>query len=150
MEILAFPSQEFGKQEYSSNADIQAFANAKNFPGTVLQLGKVTGTEAPALWKFMQEQTGAKDPTWNFKGKFLVSKTGQVSVPTNVEADIEQKQINTVDQSSMLMPAMFVDGRRLIPPKTNDKASYRKRKVFFHAFERFAWFVVVAHTMLLR
>ena len=37
----------------------------------------------------MKEQTGASDPTWNFRGKFLVSKTGQVSVPKDVEAEIE-------------------------------------------------------------
>jgi glutathione peroxidase-family protein len=89
LEILAFPSQEFGNQEFSSDADIQAFAAKKNFPGTLLKLGKVKGDAAPEVWKFMKEQTGAADPTWNFKGKFLVSKTGQVSVPKDVEADIE-------------------------------------------------------------
>ena len=51
--------------------------------------GKVKGDDAPQVWKYMKEQTGAKDPTWNFKGKFLVSKTGKVSVPTDLEADIE-------------------------------------------------------------
>ena len=89
MEILAFPSQEFGNQEYSSNAEIQAFADKKNFPGTVLQLGKVKGDDAPQVWKYMKQQTGASDPNWNFRGKFLVSKTGEVSVPKDVEADIE-------------------------------------------------------------
>jgi glutathione peroxidase-family protein len=37
----------------------------------------------------MKEESGASDPTWNFNGKFLVSKTGVVSVPKNVEKDIE-------------------------------------------------------------
>lgn len=89
MEILAFPSQEFGRQEYGTDAEIQAFADKKNFPGTLLKLGKVTGDAAPELWKYMKAQTRASDPNWNFRGKFLVSKTGEVSVPTDVEADIE-------------------------------------------------------------
>jgi len=89
LEILAFPSQEFGNQEYGTDREIQTFADSKNFPGTVLSLGKVTGKDAPEVWKYMKEQTGASDPTWNFNGKFLVSKTGQVSIPKDVEADIE-------------------------------------------------------------
>ena len=89
MEIVAFPSQEFGHQEYGTDDEIQRFADSKNFPGTVLRLGRVTGNDAPELWKYMRERTGASDPTWNFKGKFLVSKTGQVSIPKDVEADIE-------------------------------------------------------------
>ena len=89
LEILAFPSKEFGNQEFDSDAEIESFATKKNFPGTLLQLGKVKGDAAPAVWKYMKEQTGASDPTWNFRGKFLVSKTGQVSVPKDVEAEIE-------------------------------------------------------------
>ena len=86
--ILAFPSQEFGWQEFSDDADIAEFAASKGFPGILMKLGNVTGDKAPDVWKFMQAETGASDPTWNFKGKFLVSKDGKVSVPTNVEADI--------------------------------------------------------------
>eukprot|EP00977_Amphora_coffeiformis_P024022 scaffold14974_cov195-Amphora_coffeaeformis.AAC.29 len=72
-----------------NGGDGTTFANKKNFPGTVLALGKVTGDDASELWKYMKEQTGAADPTWNFNGKFLISKTGKVSVPKNLEADIE-------------------------------------------------------------
>mmetsp|Transcript_9449 Transcript_9449/g.15183 ORF Transcript_9449/g.15183 Transcript_9449/m.15183 type:complete len:92 (+) Transcript_9449:387-662(+) len=87
---MGFPSREFGWQEFSTDEEIQDFAKSKNFPGVLMKLGKIKGDEAPDVWKFFKEQTGASDPTWNFKGKFLVSKTGQVSVPTDLEADIEQ------------------------------------------------------------
>eukprot|EP00428_Durinskia_dybowskii_P012973 CAMPEP_0170208554 /NCGR_PEP_ID=MMETSP0116_2-20130129/3863_1 /TAXON_ID=400756 /ORGANISM="Durinskia baltica, Strain CSIRO CS-38" /LENGTH=62 /DNA_ID=CAMNT_0010459029 /DNA_START=176 /DNA_END=364 /DNA_ORIENTATION=+ len=55
-----------------------------------MKLGKVTGKDASEVWKFFQKETSAKDPTWNFNGKFLVSKTGVVSTTTaaTVEADI--------------------------------------------------------------
>ena len=87
--ILGFPTREFGAQEYDDDAKIAQFAASQNFPGILMKLGKIKGKDAPEVWKFFKEQTGAKDPTWNFRGKFLVSKTGEVSVPKNVEADIE-------------------------------------------------------------
>lgn len=80
---------EFGGQEYNDDEKIRAFAEKKNFPGILMKLGCVTGDEAPEVWKYMKEAGGGQDPTWNFKGKYLVSKTGQVSIPSNVESDIE-------------------------------------------------------------
>lgn len=55
-----------------------------------MKLGKIKGDEAPEVWKFFKDETGASDPMWNFRGKFLVSKNGEVSVPTDLEADIER------------------------------------------------------------
>jgi glutathione peroxidase-family protein len=54
-----------------------------------MNIGDVAGTNARPSWKFFYDQTGASEPTWNFKGKFLVDRNGKVSVPSsNVEADI--------------------------------------------------------------
>ena len=85
---MAFPSREFGAQEYKEDEKIQEFAKKKNFPGILMKLGNVMGDKAPEVWKVMKSETGASDPSWNFDRKFLVSKTGQVSVPTDVESDI--------------------------------------------------------------
>ena len=86
---MAFPSREFGSQEFKTDEEIRAFADGKNFPGVLMKLGSVKGSTAPELWRHMSEETGAPDPTWNFSTKFLVSKTGKVSVPKDIEADIE-------------------------------------------------------------
>jgi len=86
--IIAFPSNEFGSQEYKSDKEIEAFAISKGFPGVLMQLGNVLGNSAPEVWKYMKAESRASDPTWNFDGKFLVSKTGKIYVPTNVEKDI--------------------------------------------------------------
>mmetsp|Transcript_21554 Transcript_21554/g.26456 ORF Transcript_21554/g.26456 Transcript_21554/m.26456 type:complete len:96 (+) Transcript_21554:1320-1607(+) len=86
---MTFPSREFGAQEFDSDDKIAEFARSKNFPGILMKLGKVTGPNASEIWKQMKAESGASDPTWNFNGKFLVSKSGKVSVPRNVEADIE-------------------------------------------------------------
>jgi len=88
--ILGFPSREFGWQEFDNDAAIAEFAAKKNFPGILMKLGKIKGNTAPEVWKFFKDETGAGDPSWNFKGKFLVGKTGEVSVPTDLEADIEK------------------------------------------------------------
>jgi len=56
----------------------------------LMKLGKIKGDTAPEVWRFFKDETGAGDPLWNFKGKFLVGKNGEVSVPTDLEADIER------------------------------------------------------------
>ena len=86
---MAFPSREFGQQEFADDEKIREFAAAKKFPGILMRLGSVIGSNAPDVWRYMKEESGATDPTWNFNGKFLVSKSGVVSVPKNVEKDIE-------------------------------------------------------------
>ena len=88
--IFGFPSREFGWQEFDNDEEIQEFAKSKNFPGVLMKLGKIKGDTAPEVWRFFKDETGASDPMWNFKGKFLVSKNGEVSVPTDLEADIER------------------------------------------------------------
>ena len=85
---MAFPTREFGSQELDSDEKIRKFADGKRFPGVLMKLGKVKGPTASEIWTFMKKETGASDPTWNFNGKFLVSKSGKVSVPKNVERDI--------------------------------------------------------------
>jgi len=89
--ILAFPSKEFGGQEFGSDEEIAAFAESKNFPsnGILMKLGSVKGDTAPEIWKHMRDSTGSSDPSWNFDSAYLVSKSGEVSVPQNVETDIE-------------------------------------------------------------
>lgn len=87
---MGFPTLEFGAQEYKTDAEVAEFAKKKNFPGILMKVGKIKGDTAPEVWKFFKQETGAKDPTWNFKGKFIVSKSGEVSTttPESVEDDI--------------------------------------------------------------
>jgi len=57
----------------------------------MMKLGNVKGKDAPEVWKYMKLRSDAKDPTWNFNGKFLVSKTGKILKTTagTLEKDIE-------------------------------------------------------------
>lgn len=79
--ILAFPSREFGKQEFEKDEDIQKFVAERGFPGVLMKLGKVKGMEAPEVWRYMKSVTKSRDPLWNFRAKYLVSKEGNVSTP---------------------------------------------------------------------
>ena len=90
MVILAFPSREYGGQEFASDKQIADFARGKNFPpnGVLMKLGSVKGAAASELWKYMRDAAGRGDPRWNFSDQYLVSKEGKVNVPTNVEAEI--------------------------------------------------------------
>jgi glutathione peroxidase-family protein len=90
--IMGFPSLEFGRQEFDDDAKVAEFAKAQNFPGILMKIGKVTGSDATEVWKYMKAESGAKDPTWNFNGKFLVSKTGAVTMTTRgtLERDIAE------------------------------------------------------------
>ena len=67
---MAFPTREFGGQEFKTDEEIQAFAAKKNFPGVLMKLGKVQGNEASEVWKFFKQETGAADPGWNLKASF--------------------------------------------------------------------------------
>jgi glutathione peroxidase len=89
--ILGFPSNEFGAQEYTTDQEIANFAAERNFPGLLMKLGHVTGPGANEVWKFFRMATGSREPEWNFDGKFLVSKTGRIVLPSNdLEGDIAQ------------------------------------------------------------
>jgi len=56
----------------------------------LMKLGSVKGSSAPEVWRYMTEATGDSSPTWNFSAKYLVSKTGEVSIARDVEKDIEK------------------------------------------------------------
>ena len=90
LEQIVFPCSQFGGQELKSNSDVLAFTEKKEFGGTVMEIGDIVGEYARPSWKFFYDQTGAKEPTWNFKGKFLVSRDGKVEVPNDLESDIQR------------------------------------------------------------
>ena len=77
--ILAFPANDFGKQEPGSDKEIAEFCYTKyslEFP----LFGKITvlGEQKHPLYRYLTEDTLFKgEIKWNFQ-KFLVDRTGQV------------------------------------------------------------------------
>ena len=79
-EILAFPCNDFGKQEPGTNEEIQHFCSSKF--GVTFKLFdkiKVLGDEKASLYKLLTDNvvTGKSDINWNFE-KFLISKNGDI------------------------------------------------------------------------
>jgi len=80
---LAFPCNQFGKQEPGTNAEILEFATSKydaNFP--MFAKIEVNGDGAAPLYVWLKSaQPGegeVSDITWNFE-KFLVDRSGEVA-----------------------------------------------------------------------
>lgn len=95
LEILAFPCNQFGRQEPGNDAEIRSFctqAYAISFP--LFAKIDVNGANAAPLYSFLQQQAPGLLGTkirWNFT-KFLVSRNGEVRcryAPTRPLAQIE-------------------------------------------------------------
>ncbi len=99
MEILAFPCNNFGKQEPGTNEEISEFAKSKG--ATFPILGKIeceNGDETHPFYKYLKASldNGVMGPTlkWNFS-KFLCDADGKpikryapVSGPLSFEKDV--------------------------------------------------------------
>eukprot|EP00315_Gephyrocapsa_oceanica_P052487 CAMPEP_0185507474 /NCGR_PEP_ID=MMETSP1366-20130426/42066_1 /TAXON_ID=38817 /ORGANISM="Gephyrocapsa oceanica, Strain RCC1303" /LENGTH=225 /DNA_ID=CAMNT_0028117741 /DNA_START=94 /DNA_END=766 /DNA_ORIENTATION=+ len=80
LEILLYPSDEFGRQELPS-AEIPAFVAKFGLPTdgggcTLMSKVEVNGGREDPVWAFLK--AGGKDVSWNFAAFFVVGKDGQV------------------------------------------------------------------------
>lgn len=80
--ILAFPCNQFGKQEPAEDTAIQQFCQLNygvSFP--VMAKVEVNGSQAAPLFNYLKDQArgilNSRSIKWNFS-KFLVNKQGQV------------------------------------------------------------------------
>ena len=80
--LLAFPSNDFGKQEPGSNKEIAAFCSTEyeiSFP--VMAKIKIKGDEKHPLYKWLTEasENGVEDSkvSWNFQ-KYMIDEKGQL------------------------------------------------------------------------
>ncbi|MBX7097459.1 MAG: glutathione peroxidase [Myxococcaceae bacterium] len=96
LEVLAFPSNDFGGQEPGTNADIKKFCELKyktTFP--LFDKVKVKEPGAHPLYAYLQ---GLKDNggavKWNFN-KFLVTRDGQVVAHFDSKVEPESKELTS-------------------------------------------------------
>ncbi len=81
LEVLAFPSNDFGQQEPLNGNEIAEFCKLKfanTFP--IFAKIKVKGADSHPLFKFLSKKelngTGGIEPKWNFQ-KYLVNRNGE-------------------------------------------------------------------------
>ncbi|EPZ51192.1 glutathione peroxidase [Bacteriovorax sp. BAL6_X] len=101
LEILAFPCNQFGKQEPGSSEDIQSFCDLTfktSFP--LFEKIDVNGDNTHPLYQYLKDELpgllGSKNIKWNFT-KFLVDSEGHpikryapTDKPESLEKDIEK------------------------------------------------------------
>jgi glutathione peroxidase len=77
LEILGFPSNDFGAQEPGTEAEIKQFCSTKyDVSFDMFGKVKVKGSEQVDIYKYLTDATGS-EVQWNFN-KFLVDKEGKV------------------------------------------------------------------------
>lgn len=101
LEVLAFPCNQFGKQEQGNAEEIKGFCDLNfNISFDLFNKVDVNGENADPLYDYLTEQAkgilGSKRIKWNFT-KFLINRQGKVvkryatlTKPENISADIEK------------------------------------------------------------
>jgi glutathione peroxidase len=98
LEILAFPSNDFGNQEPGTNEEIKQFCK-KNYGVTFKLFDKVAvyGKNKIPLYERLtnNSSTGKSEIGWNFE-KFIISKTGKVikRFPSQIEPEDKNIVLN--------------------------------------------------------
>jgi glutathione peroxidase-family protein len=79
LQIVAFPSNDFGKQEPYPPAGIREFVNKLKVKFHMMEKTSINGPAANPLFNALKIATGTekKDISWNFETKFLVDKNGK-------------------------------------------------------------------------
>lgn len=79
LEILAFPSNQFGQQEPKSSKEIADFVKILGVTFPMMEKIDVNGPGTHEVYKALKRatQTEDLDISWNFEAKFLVSKDGK-------------------------------------------------------------------------
>lgn len=100
-EVLAFPSNQFMKQEPGSDSEIKTFCEVNfNIRFPIFSKIDVKGIDADPLFRHLTETApgvfGSRDIKWNFT-KFLIDRSGKVvrryapvTKPEDLEKDIQK------------------------------------------------------------
>ena len=85
VEILAFPCNQFGKQEPEECPTIKKFAEKKGVEFRMMDKIDVNGPTASKVYKYLKRESGISTITWNFAAYFVVGPEGNVQGFKGVE-----------------------------------------------------------------
>jgi glutathione peroxidase-family protein len=83
--ILAFPCNQFGKQEPGTADEIVEFARSKGVQFTIMSKVNVNGPDADTVYKYLKKSTNVSTITWNFATYFVAAPDGTVTAHKGVE-----------------------------------------------------------------
>lgn len=101
--VLAFPANNFGKQEPGSNSEIKAFCAKKKATFDVFAKISVKGDDQCDLYKWLTTHPNkdiAGDVPWNFQ-KYLVGRDGKVIAKFGPRAEPDGKEITTAIEKAL-------------------------------------------------
>lgn len=105
LEVLAFPSNDFGAQEPGDSEQIRSFVDEKyNVEFTMFEKVHATGPEKAPLYQTLTEKTGdgiSGDVRWNFT-KFLVDPNGKVVA--RFESKVDPMSQDVVSKVTAVLP----------------------------------------------
>jgi glutathione peroxidase-family protein len=84
VQILAFPCNQFGKQEPGTAEEIEAFAKSKGVQFKMMQKVDVNGPNTSLIYLYLKSQTDVTAISWNFGTYFVVAPDGAVTAHTGV------------------------------------------------------------------
>lgn len=83
--ILAFPCNQFGKQEPGTADDIKEFAAQKGVKFQMMQKINVNGPDSHIVYKYLKHQTKTPAIGWNFATYFVVDPEGKIDAHHGIE-----------------------------------------------------------------
>jgi glutathione peroxidase len=93
-QVLAFPANNFGKQEPGTNAEIKTFCSTKyHTTFDLFEKISVKGEDQHPLYKYITEDSPYKgDVKWNFQ-KYLVDRSGKIAAKFMSAVDPMSKEV---------------------------------------------------------
>jgi glutathione peroxidase len=90
VEVALFPCNQFGAQEPGSDAEVASFCALKGVKdANVFTKADVNGPNTRPTYKYLREKGVVSNVAWNFAGKFIVDKDGNV-LPVKSEKTLEE------------------------------------------------------------
>ena len=83
--ILAFPCNQFGKQEPGTADEIKKFAAEKGVQFKMMEKIDVNGPDAAIVYKFLKRETGVDFIQWNFATYFVIAPDGSMTQHSGVD-----------------------------------------------------------------
>ena len=85
VQILAFPCNQFGKQEPGNAAEIKDFAKSEGVKFRMMEKINVNGPETTIVYKYLKSKAGPGSIQWNFATYFVVGPDGDIQSHSGVE-----------------------------------------------------------------
>jgi len=78
LRILAFPSMDFGSQEYRDPKETRKYLDGKDVRFDIFGLTHVSGDKMSPIYQYLFKCTADHSITWNFSTVFIVGRDGSV------------------------------------------------------------------------